>query len=139
MEDNRAMRARVIWFGPEFGGRESGPPLANEYRPNALFLTPQPHSSHPMTTEFGSVRFILGPRDPSDVELDFWSPQELDRYIYDSSPFMVMEGTRPVGFARMFEARSLEWNWCGRGRRKVQVNAARSPIFAAPGSQPREV
>lgn len=88
---------------PEHGGRKSGPPLLGEYRPIALFLTPHQRSSQPLETEYGSVRFILDSGDPTDVELDFWSPQDLDRYVYDGSPFIVMEGSRPVGFARMFD------------------------------------
>ena len=97
------MRARVTWLNPEFGGRKSGPPVAGEYRPNALFLAPQQRNSEPFEVEYGSVRFILATDDHSNVELDFWSPQDLSRYIYDGSPFIVMEAYRPVGFARMFD------------------------------------
>ena len=97
------MRARVTWLDPEFGGRKSGPPVGGEYRPNALFLAPQQSSAEPLEVEYGSVRFVFSTDDRSDVELDFWSPQDLSRYNYDGSPFIVMEGPRPVGFARMFE------------------------------------
>ncbi len=97
------MRARVTWFDPDLGGRVTGPPVAGEYRPNALFLEPKPRTGEFPEVEFGSVRFLLATDDSSDVELDFWSPQDLSRYIYDDSPFLVMEGPRPVGFARMFD------------------------------------
>lgn len=97
------MRARVTWLDPEFGGRKSGPPSAGEYRPYALFLAPHQSSSQPLETEYGSVRFILATDDHSDVELDFRSPQDLSRYIYEGSPFIVMEGPQPGGLARMFD------------------------------------
>ncbi len=97
------MRARVTWFEPDLGGKKSGPPVAGEYRPNALFLEPKPLTAEFPEVEFGSVRFLLVTDDSSDVELDFWSPRDLSRYIYGDSPFLVMEGRRPVGFARMYE------------------------------------
>lgn len=97
------MRAQVTWLSPEFGGRKTGPPVAGEYRPNALFLAPHRNNSEPLEVEYGSVRFILSTDDHSNVELDFWSPQDLSAYIYDGSPFIVMEAHRPVGFARMFD------------------------------------
>lgn len=97
------MRARVTWFDADFGGRESGPPMGSEYRPNALFLAPHHSSAQPLGVEYGSVRFFFATDDRSHVELDFWSPQDLEPYIYDGSPFIVMEATSPVGFARMFD------------------------------------
>lgn len=96
------MRARVTWLSAEYGGRRSGAPSSGEYRPNALFLAPSPNTADALEPEFGSVRFILGADDPSDVGLDFWSPQDLTRYIYDGSPFIVMEARTPVAFARMY-------------------------------------
>jgi hypothetical protein len=96
------MRARVTWLSPEFGGRTSGAPSSGEFRPNALFLTPNQNASDALEPEYGSVRFILATGDPSDVGLDFWSPQDLSRYVYDGSPFIVMEGPTPVAFARMY-------------------------------------
>lgn len=80
-----------------------GPPVAGVYRPNALFLDPKPRTAEVPDVEFGSVMFVLATDDSSDVELVFWSPQDLTRYIYDDSPFLIMEGPRPVGFARMYE------------------------------------
>lgn len=99
------MRARVVWFEPNLGGRKTGPPVAGEYRPNALFLQPKLQTVGPNEVEFGSVIFRLASDDSSDVELVFWSPQDLSRYIYDDSPFLVMEGPRPVGYARMYDER----------------------------------
>jgi hypothetical protein len=101
-EDNWEMRARVTWLKPEYGGRESGAPTSGEYRPNALFLAPSPNTAEALEPEFGSVRFFFATDDPSDVGLDFWSPQDLSRYIYDGSPFIVMEARTPVAFARMY-------------------------------------
>ena len=97
------MRARITWFEPDLGGRQTGPPVGAEYRPNALFLEPKDRDAEFPEVVFGSVRFLLETDDSSNVELDFWSPQDLSRYIYDGSPFLVMEGSQPVGFARMFE------------------------------------
>ena len=99
----QSMRARVTWFSPEMGGRVSGPPAKGEYRPNALFLSPREKTDGGIRPEYGSVRFFLASYDPTDVELDFWSPQDLSTYIYDDSPFIVMEGPRPVAYARMYE------------------------------------
>jgi hypothetical protein len=100
-EDNREMRARVTWLKPEFGGRESGPP-SGEYRPNVLFLAPSQNASDALEPEYGSIRLILATGDSSDVGLDFWSPQDFSQYVYDGSPFIVLEGPAPVGFARMY-------------------------------------
>lgn len=96
------MRARVTWLSPEFGGRTSGVPSSGEYLSNALFLAPSQNASEMLEPEYGSVRFILANDDASDVGLDFWSSQDLGRYIYDGSPLLVMEGPVPVAFARMY-------------------------------------
>lgn len=97
------MHAKVIWFEPNVGGRPSGPPSGSEYRPNALFVHAHSERSQPVEVEFGSVRFLFSGEDRSVVELDFWSPQDLSRHVFDGSTFLVMEANRPVGFARMVD------------------------------------
>ena len=97
------MHARVAWFDPNLGGRESGAPSGSEYRPNALFLGLHSGAFENADIEFGSVRFFFLTDDRSNVELNFWSPQDLTRFVFEGSTFIVMEGATAVGFARMYE------------------------------------
>lgn len=98
------MRARVIWFSPEMGGRESGPPPGPDYAPTAIFLNPLSSAdSPPESSLYASVRmsFIAKSAEGVIVELRPFAIDLVRPYLYDGSSFLVMEGAQPVGYGRM--------------------------------------
>lgn len=101
------MHARVIWFAPELGGRKSGPPPGPEYRPTVILLNPRSGTRMPPESSLHAsmiLRFITEPSEDAIAELLPLAPELVEPYLYEGSTFLVMEGARPVGFARMFDA-----------------------------------
>jgi hypothetical protein len=100
------MRVRIVWFSSEMGGRDSGPPPGPEYRTTGLFLQPKsPAAGPPESSIYASIIMTFVVHTPEETVAEFWfiAPDLLADYVYEGSTFLVMEGRRPVGYARMFE------------------------------------
>lgn len=98
------MRARIVWFSQSMGGRDSGPPTGPNFRPNALFFKLRNDAPEATTLFAGVLLDFVGEEDGATLaEIRPTAPELLTDYWQEGATLLLMEGSRPVGYARLLE------------------------------------